>query len=160
VAAPLARWKRVVAFIVVGGLHVLIWGFALLMFVTGAVMWRDRHALAVRGVPLTAVVEGCKFEPMENRRRITTWKSRGYYSCHYTYSDPGTGQTHRAYFQSPRELKSGDAIPIRYEPGQPGVSATEKDLKYPWLLPAALMLLPIGFGAFHYYRNRRAGAKS
>jgi len=153
---PPAGWKRWAGRLVRGSLLVAAWGFAAALFLTGAVMGYERGALLRRGLPLEAKVESCQWESMSGRRTLVSSRGgSGYFSCHYVYREPATGATHRGYFQSPREWQPGDAIPIRYHPGRPGVSATERDLQHPWIVPVALMALPTLYGGYRYFRRRR-----
>jgi hypothetical protein len=153
-----APWKRRIGLLVVGTLEAVQWGLALAMFITGVVMWRDWHSLAREGVALDATVEDCTWKTMHARTGSTGGSSSGYFSCHYTYPDPGTGSTHRGYFQSAQKRARGDVLRIRYRADQPRVSASEKDLAHPSILPGALIALPVSYAVFRYYRRRRERA--
>src|SRR6185436_16190550 len=96
IITAVARWKRWVALLVVGTLEAVQWGFALALFVTGAVMWRDWHVLGRTGVAMNATVEDCTRRTMFGQRIPLGRDSGGYFSCHYAYPDPGSGVTHRA----------------------------------------------------------------
>jgi hypothetical protein len=154
--APPARWKRCIAHIVRGGLLVALWGLGAALFLTGAVMAYERGALLRSGVALEANVESCRWESMfRSRLTVSSRGGSGYYSCHYTYRASATDPPFRGYFQSAREWRPGDSIPIRYRPDRPAVSATEHDLENPWTVPVGLMALPVLYGAFRYFRRRR-----
>lgn len=151
----LPRWKRVVSLVIVGALETAQWGLATAMLLTGAVMGHERRALLAGGIAMDADIESCKWEPM-HRGNSVGGSSSGYFSCHYTYRAPGADAVARGYFQSPREWRGGQTIRIRYRSDAPGVSATETDLAHPWIVPTALMLLPLAYAVFRYYRRHRS----
>src|SRR5688572_14934309 len=80
---PPARWKRVLAFVIGGTLELALWGFALIMFVTGLVILQERRLLLAGGQPLQGTVESCSWESMNSRHSITHGSSSGYFSCDY-----------------------------------------------------------------------------
>ena len=119
-----------------------VWMLAAAMFLTGAVLWRDWHALAREGVDHEARVEDCEWRSMHRQRLLTVSRGDGYYSCHYSYR-LGPGPGYSGYFQSPRERKAGEPIAIRYRRERPSASATVTDLAHPSVAPGAFMALPL-----------------
>jgi len=118
------------------------------MFASGALMWRDWHALAHDGVDHQARVERCEWEGLFRQKYLISRSGSGYYSCHYAYRVAETGPTHTGYFQSPREWKAGEPIAIRYRRDEPGTSATTTNLQHPSMVPGALMALPLLFAGW------------
>ena len=117
------------------------------LFATGALLWRDRHALAREGVPFQASIERCRWESM-HRQKIMVGRGSGYYSCHYLYQPIAAGPIYAGYFQDSREWTPGEPISIRYRGDQPSTSATEKDVAHPSIAPGAMMLLPLLYAAW------------
>ena len=131
---------RIVPAVVVAAL----WLLPAALFVTGFILWIDRHALARDGVVHQATVERCDWKSLHRDKAVTGSRGGGgYYSCHYVYRTSESGPAYTGYFQDAREWKAGEAIAIRYRPDQPATSATETDVAHPSLAPGAMMLLPL-----------------
>lgn len=120
-----------------------IWMLAAAMFLTGAVLWRDWHALARKGMDHEARVEDCEWRSMHREKVLSGSRGSGYYSCHYSYRVGGSGPAYSGYFQSPRERQAGEPIAIRYRRDRPAASATVTDLAHPSVAPGAFMALPL-----------------
>ena len=135
---------RILGAVMPAAVTAALWLLPSAMFVAGALMWRDWHALAREGVDHQARIERCQWEGMHRQKYLIGSRSgSGYYSCHYAYRVAETGPAYTGYFQSPRELKTGETIAIRYRRDEPGTSATATNLRHPSVVPGALMALPL-----------------
>ena len=139
-------------------IEAILWLLPAAMFVTGAVMWRDWHALAREGVDHKARVERCRWESTSTQRRLVHSRGSGYFSCDYLYRLEEGALAYAGHFQDSREWKSGEAIAIRYRRDRPAASAALKDLAHPAVAPGALMALPLLYAGWRgraAYRARR-----
>ena len=136
----------------------ILWLLPAALFVTGALMWRDWHALAREGVDHQARVERCRWESTSTRKRLVHSRGSGYFSCDYLYRLGDGGPGYSGHFQDSREWTTGEAIAIRYRRDRPGASAAVKDLAHPALAPGAMMALPLLYAGWRgraFYRARR-----
>jgi len=156
--SPATRPLRVLGAGIAGTIGALLWVLPAAMFVTGAVMWRDWHALARDGVDHRARVERCRWESTSAQKRLVHGRGSGYFSCDYLYRIQESGPGYSGHFQDSREWTSGEPIAIRYLRDRPAASAAVKDLAHPALAPGALMVLPLLYAAWRgraAYRARR-----
>ena len=126
-----------------------IWVLGAAMFVTGAILWRDWHALARGGVDLEARIAACTFESTNRSKLMMGGSGNGYYSCHYAYRpDPSGPGADAGYFQSQGELRAGYLLAIRYRPDAPSVSAALVNTQHPSVAPVAMMLIPLVYAGW------------
>jgi hypothetical protein len=124
----------------------LTWGIPMALLLTGVVLWRDWHALALRGVDGTATIEGCEWRTTGNVKYGRP--SSGYYSCRYSYRTSPAGPAHSGSFQSSRERRAGEAEPIRYLRDAPGTSAAAETLRHPSVTAGGMIALGLALLAW------------
>lgn len=145
-----ALWQRAIRFSVGAVLNFVIFGLGFAFLLTGAVTWRNRHALSERGVELSGRVDGCKWKSMFRSG------GSGYHSCTYAYRLAPDGPVYDGYFQSGRRWDAGQPIPIRYLADSPTTSATAGDLEHPSLTAGAMMVAGVAWlGWFGWQARRR-----